>query len=508
VEFGKKFPGCVGRDPSGPAGDMGKVPIRWNVGPARAFAKVEAAGDVSYALRGSKGRASMNVPGFFARRAAFAVSITTTVLIWSSAARAEPFATVLGTRLDSDIPGNARFLDPNLVNPIGIAMSGGSPDWIANGGSGVATLYNTLGQPQTLVVSIPSPGNPTGGAAPTGDVFNIAPANTAFQVTDGVHTASALFMFATTGGTIVGWNPAVDPTGQFAGPNGVSTFGAVAVNHSSVGADYRGLAIANNGVATLLYAANFGQGTIDVFDEHFAPASLDPGAFKDPNLPAGFVPFNVQELGGHVFVTYAQKNGAGGGLIDEFNLDGTFVARIASNGPGGPLEAPWGLAIAPSSFGSLAGMLLVGNHGDGIIDVFDPSGNNALLAELADPAERLLAIPGLWGLAVGNGTNGGDSNSILFTAGINGGRDGMFGSLTPVLPGTPVGDFDFVAVGVPWPSSLAMLTTALIVLRLGGRRDRPPVRARCQTSEAHESRQILTASVSATRPYQDRSVPP
>jgi len=450
----------------------------------------------------------MNVPGFFARRAAFAVSITTTLLIWSSAARAEPFATVLGTRLDSDIPGNARFLDPNLVNPIGIAMSGGSPDWIANGGSGVATLYNTLGQPQTLVVSIPSPGNPTGGAAPTDDVFNIAPANTAFQVTDGVHTASALFMFATTGGTIVGWNPAVDPTGQFAGPNGVSTFGAVAVNHSSVGADYRGLAIANNGVATLLYAANFGQGTIDVFDEHFTPASLGPGAFKDPNLPAGFVPFNVQELGGHVFVTYAQKNGAGGGLIDEFNLDGTFVARIASNGPGGPLEAPWGLAIAPSSFGSLAGMLLVGNHGDGIIDVFDPSGNNALLAELADSAERLLAIPGLWGLAVGNGTNGGDSNSILFTAGINGGRDGMFGSLTPVLPGTPVGDFDFVAVGVPWPSSLAMLTTALIVLRLGGRRDRPPVRARCQTSEGHESRQILTASVSATRPYQDRSVPP
>lgn len=428
----------------------------------------------------------MNLPGFFARRAAFAVSITTTVLIWSSAARAEPFATVLGTRLDSDIPGNARFLDPNLVNPIGIAMSGGSPDWIANGGSGVATLYNTLGQPQTLVVSVPSPGNPTGGAAPTGDVFNIAPANTAFQVTDGVHTASALFMFATTGGTIVGWNPAVDPTGQFAGPNGVSTFGAVAVNHSAAGADYRGLAIANNGVATLLYAANFGQSTIDVFDEHFAPASLGPGAFKDPNLPAGFVPFNVQELGGHVFVAYAQKNGAGGGVIDEFNLDGTFVARIASNGPGGPLEAPWGLAIAPSSFGSLAGMLLVGNHGDGTMDVFDPSGNNALLAELADSAERLLAIPGLWSLAVGNGTNGGDSNSILFTAGINGGRDGMFGSLTPVLPGTPVGDFDFVAVGVPWPSSLALLTTALIVLRLG-RRDRPPVRATGQTSEGHES---------------------
>ena len=297
----------------------------------------------------------MNVPGFFARLAAFDVSIVIIFLIWSSGARAEPFATVLGTRLDSDLPGNARFLDPNLVDPIGIAMSGGSPDWVANGGSSVATLYNTIGQPQTLVVSVASPGNP-GGALPTGDVFNIAPANTAFQVTDGVHTASALFMFATTGGTIVGWSPGVDPTGQFAGPNGVSTFGAVAVNHSAVGADYRGLAIANNGVATLLYAANFGQGTIDVFDEHFAPASLGPDAFKDANLPAGFVPFNVQQLRGHVFVTYAQKNGAGGGVIDEFNLDGTFVARIASNGPGGPLEAPSSLCSSSAITGTGSSM--------------------------------------------------------------------------------------------------------------------------------------------------------
>jgi len=380
---------------------------------------------------------------------------------------AVPFATVLGTRLDSDIPGNARFLDPNLVNPTGIAMSAGSPDWVADNGSGVATLYNTPGQPQALVVGIPSPGNPTGGGAPTGDVFDIAPASTAFQITDGTHTGKALFMFATVGGTIVGWNPGVDPTGL--GPSGVSTFGVIAVNQSATGADYRGLTIATGATGTtLLYAANFGQSRIDVFDEHFAPASLSPGAFKDPNLPAGFVPFNIQELNGRLFVTYAQKNGGGGGVIDAFNLDGTLVSRVADNGPSGPLDAPWGLAIAPSSFGSLAGMLLVGNHGDGIIDVFDPAGNDALLAELADPAERLLGIDGLWALAVGNGTNGGESNSILFTAGINGGRDGMFGTLTPVAPGTPVGDFGFVfvAAGVPWPSSLVMLTIALAALGL------------------------------------------
>ena len=411
----------------------------------------------------------MNSPGPRAPRAALAVSVAGLSLLLSSAAMAVPFATVLGTRLDSDIPGNARFPDPNLVNPMGIAMSAGSPDWVADNGSGVATLYNTPGQPQTLVVSIPSPGKPTGGGAPTGDVFDIAPASIAFQITDGTHTGKALFMFATVGGTIVGWNPGVDPTGQFLGPSGVSTFGVIAVNQSAAGSDYRGLTIATSATGTaLLYAANFGQGRIDVFDEHFATASPSPGAFKDPTLPAGFVPFNIQELNGRLFVTYAQKNGEGGGVIDAFNLDGTFVSRVADSGPSGPLDAPWGLAIAPSSFGSLAGMLLVGNHGDGIIDVFDPAGNDALLAELADPAERLLGIDGLWALAVGNGTNGGESNSILFTAGINGGRDGMFGTLTPVAPGTPVGDFGFVfvAAGVPWPSSLAMLTIAVAALGL------------------------------------------
>jgi len=393
------------------------------------------------------------------------VAILGLLLLGPPGAMADPIlATVLGTKRVSDIPGFAPVLDPNLVNPIGITASAGSPDWVANNGSGVATLYDTQGQRQALAVSLPSPGNQNGGAAPTGDVFNIALANSAFQITDGVHSAPAIFMFVTTGGTIVGWNPGVDPTGKFDGPNGVSTLGAIGVNKSAAGADYRGLAIANDGVTTRLYAANFGQGTVDVFDQHFAPATLGPGAFTDPNLSAGFVPFNVQTLGNHVFVTYAQKNGTGGGVIDSFNLDGTFVARVAANGPTGPLDAPWGLAIAPSSFGSLAGELLVANHGNGIIDVFDPAATNALLAELADPAERRFEIDGLWGLEVGNGTNGGAANSVLFTAGLNGEHDGLFGTLTPVAPGTPVGDFP--GVGIPWPGSLGMLTTALIALGL------------------------------------------
>jgi uncharacterized protein (TIGR03118 family) len=394
------------------------------------------------------------------------VGFISLLFLWPSAATADPvLATVLGTRLVSDLPGNAHVQDPNLVDPIGIAFSQGSPDWVSNAGSGVATLYNTFGQPQSLVVNIQAPGSPAIGS-PTGDVFNLG-LGSGFQVTDGTHTASALFMFATTAGAIVGWSPSVDPTGRFEGSNGVSTFGAIAVKPSTAGADYRGLTMAA-GASTLLYAANFGRGTIDVFDSHFALAPLGPGAFTDPNLPAGLAPFNVQVLGDHVFVTYARTDGTAGGAIDEYNLDGSFVARIAANGADGPLDAPWGLAIAPSTFGSLAGALLVGNHGSGIIDAFDPAGNNVLLAELADPAERLLAINGLWGLAVGNGTNGGNPNSVLFTAGINGGRDGMFGSLTPVAPGTPVGDFDFVATGVPWPASLVMVGAALMALGLSG----------------------------------------
>jgi len=397
------------------------------------------------------------------------VGFISLLLLWPSAATAVPvLATVLGTRLVSDLPGNAHVQDPNLVNPIGITFSQGSPDWVSNAGSGVATLYNTFGQVQSLVVNMQAPGNPAVGS-PTGDVFNLTlGSGNGFQITDGTHTGSAVFLFATTAGAIVGWSPTVDPTGRFEGPNGESTFAAIAVKPSTTGADYRGLTIASTGSSTLLYAANFGQGTIDVFDSHFAPAPLGSGAFTDPNLPAGLAPFNVQVLGGHVFVTYAQKDGTAGGAIDEYNLDGSFVARIAANGPNGPLDAPWGLAFAPSSFGSLAGALLVGNHGSGIIDAFDPDGNNVLLAELADPAERLLGINGLWTLAVGNGTMGGSPDSVLFTAGINGGRDGVFGSLTPVAPGTPVGDFDFVAASVPWPASLAMVGVALVALGLGG----------------------------------------
>jgi len=149
------------------------------------------------------------------------VGFISLLLLWPSAATADPvLATVLGTRLVSDLPGNAHVQDPNLVDPIGITFSQGSPDWVSNAGSGVATLYNTVGQVQSLVVNIQAPGNP-GVGSPTGDVFNLTlGSGNGFQVSDGTHTASAAFLFATTAGAIVGWSPSVDPTGRFEGPGG------------------------------------------------------------------------------------------------------------------------------------------------------------------------------------------------------------------------------------------------------------------------------------------------
>src|SRR5262245_54080608 len=221
-------------------------------------------------------------------------------------------ANVLQTNLVSDLPGVARFLDPNLVNPWGISESSGSPFWVADNATGVSTLYNTPGAPQELVVSIPAPGDPAGkGGKPTGTVFNIALGSGAFQITDGTHTAPAVFLFATEQGTIVGWNPTVDPTGTFNGPNRVSTHAVIAVP-SPGGEDspiYKGLAIATAAGVTRLYAANFHAGQIDVFGTDFQPATnLPTGAFTDPNLPAGFAPFNVQTLGGKIYVTYAEQD--------------------------------------------------------------------------------------------------------------------------------------------------------------------------------------------------------
>jgi uncharacterized protein (TIGR03118 family) len=376
--------------------------------------------------------------------------------------------TVLQTNLVSDLAGVAMVQDPHLVNPWGISESGGSPFWVSDNNAGVSTLYNTAGTPQKLVVSIPTPGDPTGDSGtPTGTVFNIAMAAGAFQVSNGTKSAPAIFLFATEDGTIVGWNPGINPAGS--DPTKAGTFGTIAVDNSGnnftepdpakqTGAVYKGLAIATDASGqTLLYATNFRTGKIDVFGSNFkAVTTLPANAFTDPDLPKGYAPFNIQMLGGKLYVTYAKQDdtrhddvaGHGHGFVDVFNLDGSpglagGKERLDSRGV---LDSPWGLALAPPSFGALAGDLLVGNFGNGRINVFDPTTPNDFLGTLTDPDGEPIQIDGLWALKVGNGGNGGDANKVYFTAGLFGETHGLFGSLAPANPGDPEGQAEAQAV--------------------------------------------------------------
>lgn len=323
--------------------------------------------------------------------------------------------------LVSDVPGLAAHTDPHLVNPWGISAGPTTPFWVSDADAGVTTLYNTAGQPLPLVVGIPKPGG--GSAAPTGQVFN---ADTgAFN--------SDRFLFATEDGTIAGWRGALGPSAEtlFAQP----------------GASYKGLAIASSGGTTYLYVANFAQGTIDVFATSGATRLL--GTFTDPTLPAGYAPFNVQTIGDTLYVTYAkvsddpgeEQAGAGLGFVDKYDANGNLLARVASSGT---LNAPWGLALAPDSFGAFAGDLLVGNFGDGLIHAFDPS-TGAFVGVLRDADGNPIQIDGLWGLRFGNGAAGGDANTLYFAAGIDDEAHGLFGSLTPIPePAT----YGFAAIGL------------------------------------------------------------
>jgi uncharacterized protein (TIGR03118 family) len=321
--------------------------------------------------------------------------------------------------LVSDIPGLATNTDTNLANPWGIASSSTSPFWVADNARGLSTLYDGSGTPQSLVVTVPPAGGDSGRSAPIGVAFN---AGTSFQIASG---APARFIFATANGTIAAWNPAVD-----------ATHALRMVDHSSSGAVYKGLAIASTASGDFLYAANFRNASIDVFGSDFAPVAL-AGSFTDPVLPAGYVPFNIQNLDNHLYVTYARVDasgtndlpGVGNGIVDVFDFSGNLVRRLIT---GGPLNSPWGLALAPATFAGFEGKLLVGNSGDGRINAFDAT-TGVLTDALRDGGGIPLELEGLRGLIFGNGGNGGDRDTLYFTAGIAGGGSigdhGLFGSL-------------------------------------------------------------------------------
>jgi uncharacterized protein (TIGR03118 family) len=284
-------------------------------------------------------------------------------------------------------------------------------------------------------------------------------------------TAPAVFLFDTEDGTILGWNPGIDPTGKFAGPNGVSAQAAIAKDNSGnnftnpdpnqqTGAVYKGLTLATSATpiipadpnsTALLYATNFRAGTVEVYDGTWTRLTL-PGAFTDPNLPRGYAPFNTQLLNGKIYVSYAKQDaqkhdddaGPHRGFVDVYNLDGTpglrkGNVRLISRGA---LDSPWGLAIAPQGFAGLSAgydpVLLVGNFGNGRIHAYD-AGNGSFDGRLNDPDGQPIQIDGLWALRVGNGGAGGLTNTVYFTSGPFGESHGIAGALTTAAPGSAEG---------------------------------------------------------------------
>jgi uncharacterized protein (TIGR03118 family) len=263
-------------------------------------------------------------------------------------------------------------------------------------------VYNGAGQ-QALVVTVP------GAGGPTGQVFN---PTSDFALTTG---GKAFFLFANLNGSISGWNPTQGTLAQVAA--------------SASGAVYTGLALGNNGTGNFLYAADAAGNKIDVFNGSFAPTIL-AGSFTDPSLPAGFAVYNIQEGGGVLLVTY-ENEVSGGGVVNAFDMNGNFLRRVSANADGGPLDSPWGVTLAPSTFGPFGGSLLVGNEDDGHISAFDFT-TGAFLGQLLDTNGNPLANTGLWGLTFGNGGNGGDPSKLYFAAGINDEVNGLFGSIAVV----------------------------------------------------------------------------
>ncbi|HTZ69787.1 MAG TPA: TIGR03118 family protein [Acetobacteraceae bacterium] len=343
---------------------------------------------------------------------AFRTALLTVTLLAAAPAYAGSF---VQTNLTSDGSISAANTDPNLKNPWGVSYAPGGPFWVSDNATGLTTLYNSAGVPQSLVVTIPGAKGSTGPSAPTGQVFN--PSSTDFIVKEGSNSGAAAFLFATEGGTISGWNFSVDSG------NAINK-----VDMSASSATFKGLAYYTDAKGkNYLYAAELHGGTVDVFNGKFKMVN----SFRDTTLESVYAPFNVAVINGNIYVAYAwvnkQRNDViphpGWGVVEQVDAAGNVLAKYV----GGKLNAPWGLAIAPSGFGHFGGDLLVGNFGDGHITAFTPA-----LTEVAQLkiGKKAAAIDGLWALIVGNGGSGGSASDIYFTAGPNDEANGLFGSLS------------------------------------------------------------------------------
>ena len=344
--------------------------------------------------------------------------------------------------------GSKVLVDPNLKNPWGITRSSTSPWWISNNNSGTSTLFDGNGNPISIFpdpagsafddfVIVPPPGFAPGTtSAPTGIVFNGSP--TDFLLNKGTPAGNpAIFIFATEDGTISGWNPADNiPAGGK--PPSINVVLEVdnSDNGSANGAVYKGATSADINGARYLYVTNFRAARVEVYDTTFKRVHFGEDAFNDESIPAGFAPFNVQNIGGSLFVTYAKQDGPrhddvpGGGLgyVDIYSPAGKLQGRL-QHGPW--MNAPWGVVWTPRDFGEFSNTILVGNFGSGWIAAFNGF-TREFIGFMKNPDNSLVTIDGLWSLTFGNGGGAGPSTTLYFAAGINGEQDGLFGTLTPV----------------------------------------------------------------------------
>jgi uncharacterized protein (TIGR03118 family) len=301
--------------------------------------------------------------------------------------------------------------DANLVNAWGLAFNPQGFSWVANAGTATSTLYDGNGVAQSLVVTL-AQGNPSG------IVFN---GSADFVVSANGLSGAAPFVFATLQGQISAWSPTVD-----------ATHALTVVDDSTAGAAFTGLAIDTGAGGSMVYAADFAHASVDVFSGSFAPVTT-AGGFVDPTLPAGYAPFGIQQIGGKIYVTYAQpdpvtheKVGPGLGLVDVFDKQGNLLSHLIP--AGGALNAPWGVALAPAGFGKYANMLLVGNFGDGTINVYDPS-TGAMQGTLGNNDGTPIVVPSLWALQFGNDLNGQPSDTLFYTAGPASEAHGLYGRI-------------------------------------------------------------------------------
>jgi uncharacterized protein (TIGR03118 family) len=322
--------------------------------------------------------------------------------------------------LVSDGSVTAEHTDADLVNPWGIAFNPNGFVWVADNGTGVSTLYDGNGIPQSLIVTIPTPPGSSDPGKPTGIVFN---GSSDFVISKGGVSGPSPLIFATENGTIAAWAPNVDPTNAL-----------LVVDNSGSEAIYKGLALAANGIGNFLYATDFHNGKIDVFDKEFMPATPS-GSFSDPLLPAGFAPFGIRNINGNLYVTYAKQDedkeddvaGKGLGVVDVFDANGQLIRRFAS---GGQLNAPWGLALAPADFGKFSNRLLIANFGDGTINAYDLA-SGKFHGRLRTTDGKKLAIDGLWGISFGNGIEDQPTNVLFFAAGPGDEEHGLYGRIEP-----------------------------------------------------------------------------